>query len=892
MAASLDTAAAWNASPLTKFRVPRLRADVVRRPGLLERLVHSVRNYPVTLVCAPGGFGKTTLLAQAAGEIDPGTALAWVTLDEDDNERHRFFGTLLRSVEGLNLAWDVPPADLLVHSAGTESQTRAALAALVNALCTASAPRILWVLDDLHLVDCAEACALLESLIERLPDHIGLALGTRVEPNLPLARWRAHGELAEFVPWDLQFTEAETNQLASARLGRTLDPQRVREVWRRMHGWAVGLTVALQAQGRDTGVPAHAISDRHVFEYLAQEILAKLPEHIRVFLLECSVLFELSPEACEAVTGRSDAQQILELLYRRNLFVTATDDSEPILRFHDLFREFLESELERCFPERIPDLHERAGHVESSLPRAIAHFVRAESWPHATRLIALKGEAMLSEGDHVLLEQWLDRIPDEVRRQNPTLSYLRGVCAWLKWDWTRVRRELEPALERLKSEPDASHAVHAMFLEIDALNSSGERERAHQLLDELEKLPLDCASRAQLALQRAWCVLPTGDPPLVGRYMTEFLACAEQDPTTICPRVADRAHLLCIGLPRVADAFERFYALSELVRGQSAAPWQLAALAIGSWGFFWRGRREPLLPMLERGDHLHQQFGSMRLVSERLLQFRALFYAASGRFEAAQRLTRTLIDGLQTSEAAAHRAVWLRAYRHGYARICWMARDYDAFRDVAPSLLAPRVANEWPFVQAAMELVRGQLALLREDWHTAEIALKASIDTHARYRMPMIYGDPRVTWSYVQLVQGKRTGAWQAFAPVLDEVLEEQALGLLLLEPPHIVDALLEIVPSEVRRTAAYESITARLSRWRPRAEETGTNAALSPLAVLSDRELEVLERVASGASNKHIARDLSLSLHTVKRHIANILDKLDCASRGQAADMYRRAAG
>ncbi len=890
MAAIPESAAAWNASPLTKFRMPRVRADVVRRPTLLGRLAHCVQHYPVTLVCAPGGYGKTTLLAQYAAEIASDTALVWATLDEDDNGRHRFFATLLRSVECLGLAWDVPPADLLVHSAGTESQTRAALAALVNALCTASVRRVIWVLDDLHVVDSEEAVALLESLIERLPDHIGLVLGTRVEPNLPLARWRAHGELAEFVPWDLQFTEAETNELASARLGRALDPQRVRAVWRRMHGWAVGLTVALQAQGRDANVPADALSDRHVFAYLAQEILAELPEHVREFLLESSILFELSPEACEAVTGRADAQEILELLYRRNLFVTATDDSVPILRFHDLFREFLEAELERCFPERVRELHERAGHVETALPRAIAHFVRAEAWEDAMRLIALKGDALLSEGDHVLLEQWLDRIPDEKRRHNPTLCYLRGVCAWLKWDWTRVRRELEPALDRLKREPESAHAIHAMFLEVDALNSSGERERAAKLLDELETLPLDNAARAHLALQRAWCVLPNGNPSLVAEHTVEFLACAEREPAAICPRLADRIHVICIGLPRIAECFERFYALCELVRGQSAAPWQLAALAIGSWGYFWCGRREPLVPMLERGDHLHQQFGSMRLVSERLLQFRALFFAASGRFDAAQRLTRTLIEGLQTSEAAAHRAVWLRAYQHGYARICWMARDYDTFRELAPSLLAPRVSNEWPFVQAAMDLVRGQLALLREDWHTAENALLASIEAHARYRMPMIYGDPRVTLAYLRLEQGQRALAWDSFAPVLDEVLEQQALGLLLLEPSHIVDSLMDIVPNDVRKTAAYDSISARLARWRPQSDETGTTATLSPLAALSERELEVLERVASGASNKHIARDLSLSLHTVKRHIANILDKLDCASRGQAADLYRRA--
>jgi LuxR family transcriptional regulator, maltose regulon positive regulatory protein len=890
VAANLQIPAAWNATPLTKFRAPRVRSDAVSRPALLDRLAHCVEHFPVTLVCAPGGFGKTTLLAQYAARAVGGPAVIWVTLDEDDNERHRLFAALLRALEPLSLAWETSPADLLAHSAGTDSQSRAALAALVNALCTAPVGRIVLVLDDLHRIDRQDVLGLLESLVERLPDHVGLLLGTRMEPSLPLARWRAHGELAEFVPWDLQFSEAETSTLASLRLGRALEPQQVREIWQRMHGWAVGLTVALQAHGRvprDGASAATLSSDRHLFAYLAQEILGDLPQEVRTFLLECSVLFELSPTACEAVTLRDDAQQMLELLYRRNLFVTATDESMPVLRFHDLFREFLESELERCFPAQVRELHERAGRAETSLARAIAHFVRAECWQDAMRLIAINGEAMLSEGDHAILEQWLDQIPVQTRRQDPKLCHLRGICAWLKWDWLRVRQELEPAIAGLRNEQQTALAIHAMFLQVDALNSSGERELAWQMLDELERLPLDTSGCAQLALQRAWCALPTGDPAAVGAYMMDFLACAERDPAAICPRAADRMHLLCIGLPRVAESFERFYALCELVRGQSAAPWQLASLAIGSWGHFWYGRREPLLPMLERGDALHQHFGSMRLVSERLLQFRALFLAASGRFEAAIRLTRVLIEGLQTTEAAAHRAVWLRAYQHGYARVSWMARDYDTFRSLAPALLAPRVANEWPFMQAAMELVRGQLAILREDWRAAEAALQLSVQLHERFRMPMIYGDPRVTCAYAQLLQGRRSAAWQAFAPVVQEVLDEQALGLLLLEPLHIVDALLDLVPVETRRTAIFEGLFARLSQWRPTSTDTASVAALSPLSALSEREIEVLERVASGLSNKHIARDLSLSLHTVKRHIANILDKLDCASRGQAAALW-----
>ena len=895
MAANQEFSAAWNATALTKFRVPRLRRDTVARPALLARLAQAADSCPVTLVCAPGGSGKSTLLTQFAHDCLAGSALTrtllWVAIDDDDDDRHQFLATLLRAVEPPELAWDTPPETLLANAERSESQCRAALAAFVNALCTARSSRILIVLDDLHRIERADTYALLESLIERLPDHVAFLLGTRVEPPFPLARWRAHGELAEFIPWDLRLTEQDALALAQSRLGREPDADSIRSALRRTQGWAVGFTMALQAHTAPR--PLHVGnapegSDRHLFAYLAQEVLAELPEDLREFVLETAVLTELSPALCDAVTGRTDSKQVLESLYRRNLFLTITDEATPVLRFHDLFRDFLQSELERRRPALVQTLHERAGRAEDSLPRAIGHFLKARRWTEAMELIAARGEAMLSSGDHSTLERWIDQLPESARADNAQISYLRGVCAWLRWDWPRTKRELKPAIAGLTAPQYAALRIRAMFFDVDALNSSGENREAWELLEQISREPLDQTSKAQLALQRAWCVLSTGNAPQVLEYMQEFVALAEREPGTICPQTADRIHCLCIGLPGIVDCFDRFFALSELVRGTTAAPWQLAALPVGAWAQFWRGRREPIGRILERGEALHHQFGSMRLVAERLMQFRSLYLAATAQFDAAESLGKTLIDALMLPEAASHRAVWLRAYQHGLARVYWMAGRYDQFRELAPTLLAPRVATEWEFLDSASELVRGQLAFLREDWEVAQDALERSVRIHERFRMPMIYGDPRITLGYLHLKRKDRMRYWDAFTPVLREVLDQEAVGLLLLEPRGIVSEMLDAVPIEVRRTTQFDALLARLSVWTP-TSAVESAPATGPLAALSERELEVLARVASGASNKHIARDLTLSLHTIKRHIANILDKLDCASRGQAADLFRR---
>jgi LuxR family maltose regulon positive regulatory protein len=235
--------------------------------------------------------------------------------------------------------------------------------------------------------------------------------------------------------------------------------------------------------------------------------------------------------------------------------------------------------------------------------------------------------------------------------------------------------------------------------------------------------------------------------------------------------------------------------------------------------------------------------------------------------------------------------VWLRSYRHGLARMYWMAGDADGYRRVLPFLVAPRTIEEWPFTETAADVARGQAAILEENWRSAIAPLTRATRTYPQQRMAAIYCDPRVSLAYAHLNLGERETARTVFAPVLGEVLEQRAVGLLLLDSRKVVTALLDNLAVETRRSPAIVALRQTLDQWTT-APATSTPAAATPagpLATLSDREQEVLAQVAAGASNKHIARDLSLSLHTVKRHVANILDKLDCASRGQAADLFRR---
>jgi LuxR family maltose regulon positive regulatory protein len=374
--------------------------------------------------------------------------------------------------------------------------------------------------------------------------------------------------------------------------------------------------------------------------------------------------------------------------------------------------------------------------------------------------------------------------------------------------------------------------------------------------------------------------------------MRDFVATVGADPENLCPATADRIHCVLIGIPGVVDSFERFFNAYQQVLGSTALPWHVSALTVGAWAHLWRGRRAGLQTALAQAEQLEHRCGGVNLVVERLGQLQALAQLVLGQHDEALATMHARIEGMQAATLAGHGAVWLRPYRHALARAHWIMGNAEGFREVLPHLTAAAMPGEWPFVATASATVRGLNAMFDQDWVTAEAALREASQTYSRCRMPMIYADPRLNLAYTLLMQGRKADAWASFAPVYEEVIHERAIGLLLLESRAVVHALLGIVPSSLSKTAAHSSL---LEDWRQWGDCPTSLPGAQPVAPgkrleLSDREYEVLAEVAAGASNKHIARKLSLSLHTVKRHIANILDKLDCDSRGQAADRFRRA--
>jgi LuxR family maltose regulon positive regulatory protein len=888
---------------LTKFRVPRPRRDFVPRDALLAHLRRLTLDNPVTLICAPAGSGKTTLMVQLASQDAPGELAVWVALDDGDNHPARLLATLVQSLLPLDMVWEMDPRALVANVTGSGPEARAVLAGIVNALCTVPAQRVVWLLDDLHRISDAATVGLLDSLIERLPEHVALVLGSRSEPALPLARLRAHGELGEIDANPLRFDEATVIALAQHRWSSTPAPALVRDTLARTDGWAVGVNLLL-ASSTGTGIVRPALQReaprRALFDFLAQEVLDELPDALRDFAVDCAVLPELNPARCQAVTLRSDSRDALDALLRRHLFLSVVEDSQPVLRFHDLFRDFLLAQLARKPAAHARLLHERAAAAEDLPERAIGHWLDAGRWRDAADLIARHGLRLAGEGVYATLERWIERLPGEIVAADPSLALLRTECAWSRWDWEQVLLHAAPAAEGLAQSGDLPGELRAKVLLAAALGALGHLDERAELTERTLRRDLPASDAAQFHLQRAWSDFSLGHSSQVGQHLATMNALVAQDPARYAPQVAPTLNCHFGGLPGVTEAYLQFTALCDSVPKPAAMPWHSTPVVLGAWAALWQARRDGATEALQRAEQIQHRFGKVRYVLLDATHLQALLLAATGDFAAAREVLEALLADLASGDAEGLRRVWQRPYRSVLARTLWMAQDGPGLAAQAAWLEGPLRHREWPLTAGAVETVRGQAALLAGEWRAAQDALESAVAHHDRYPAPAFYADPRIALAGVYLQRNDRERAWATVAPALLEIARDGTPGRLLLEPAPLVASLLALCPARAPQAARIASLQQTLAAWRSSAVPvgaTGTPARAEPAAPapstlgLTDREREVLDLVAQGLSNKLLARQLSLSAHTVKRHLANILDKLDCDNRVQAAALWRRNA-
>ena len=400
----------------TKLHVPVPRRPLVARPRLVPASTPRL-----VLISAPAGFGKTTLLTQWLTAGGP-RRVAWLSLDAGDSDLRRFLTHLVAAVE-------------LETDALAAADPEAVLVSLVNDLAERAGPTVL-ALDDYHVIEEPAVHDALRFLLDHLPPQVTLAITTRADPPLPLSRMRARGELLELRAADLRFTPDEAEAFLNQVMGLDLAPAHVAALETRTEGWAVGLQLAaLSARGRERVgdfVETFTGSHRFVLDYLVEEVLGSQPDDVRRFLLDTSILQQMTGSLCDALTGRADGQATLEALESGGLFVAPLDDRRQWFRYHRLFADALSARLVAQHPDRVPGLHRAAArwHAEhGSLADAVTHALAGGDAELAADLVELALPDLRKHRHDRTLRDWLRALPDDVVRQRALLATFTG---WIR----------------------------------------------------------------------------------------------------------------------------------------------------------------------------------------------------------------------------------------------------------------------------------------------------------------------------------------------------------------------------------------------------------------------------------------------------------------------------
>jgi LuxR family maltose regulon positive regulatory protein len=916
---------------VTKFFVPVASHTLISRPRLTTLLEESLK-YPLTLVSAPAGFGKTTLLSAWAQSLPPNNPrLAWLSLDEEDNDPHLFWVYVLTALQQRQPERFTP---LLMQLQSSQPPTlKYVLTALINLLAD-SAERFLLILDDYQVITEQQVHTTLLYLIEHLPSQLHIILATRADPSPLLSELRTYQHILEVRADQLRCTVEETDAFFKQVMGILLLEETVQEVVARTEGWLVGLQLfALSQQGQlDPSTLLNEITgnQRYILDYLTQEVLKQQPQEVQTFLLSTSILGSLNASLCDAVMQQSGSQQMLQYLEQANLFIVSLDSKCQWYRYHALFAETLLYQLEHMQGDLIPVLHHRASlwyAQQNQTVQAIVHASHAKEWQWVADLIEGKSRLLLSLGwgpslyQLTILQHWLGQLPPDVMGSRPRLcvacvNMLLGSApqslleAWLDAAEARLTASLE-----IQTPQDASLPIPLPQEQLEQQNLLGEVLACRAFLHSYEKED----GQATLALcQRAFALLSTEN--VVARifvFTTQLYTCYHSS---------------------VNDAMAAVQ--SGLQGGNLAQQAMLPASAIGvmsSTGYYLLGAGQ-----LHEADQLILQALALGMTTEGSLlpcagmpaAFHAEILREWNKLDAALSLAKEAVSLGQQVETMARFPYLL----NGYAvllRIFFSLGEWDAalsalqeFERIGRSMNRP----SYLFMRSLFVTVDQVRLWLACGELERAIRWVHELDTLAEQDDgPFAHERKDVARVRVLLAQSLPDLALQRLVPVLERattgqrwghVIEIQLLQALAHQMRHrekqALDALSEAVrlaePEGYIRSFVDEGVpmAALLSKLRERQRKYGPTPYLDMLLAtfpqqsktdqhqpkqerehaqvpslldpLSEREREVLQLLVHGSSNQEIAQELVIAVDTVKRHVSHIFSKLGVKNRLQAA--------
>jgi ATP/maltotriose-dependent transcriptional regulator MalT len=870
----------------TKLYIPRLRLNVVSRPRLIERLNEGLHR-KLTLISAPAGFGKTTLVSEWVEGIEQPTA--WLSLDEGENDPTGFLTYLVAAVqtiapkigEGVSGALQSPQPPPL----------EAILTALLNDLATVSDQFVL-VLDDYHMLDAKMVDQALTYLVEHLPPQMHLVIATREDPQLPLARLRARGHLTELRAADLRFTPSEAAAFLNQAMGLNLSAEDIAALETRTEGWIAGLQLAaLSMQGQQDAssfITSFTGSHHFVLDYLLEEVLEQQSERVQNFLLRTSILERLCAPLCDAVLldPPASGQATLQYLEQANLFIIPLDNERRWYRYHHLFADLLRQRLHQSIVSSTGDVESQMNelHIRASQwyedhgfsLEAFQHAAAAHDVERAEHLIEGKQIPRHFRGAVTAILDWLESLPTTVLDARPSLWVRYASLLLVNGQTTGVEEKLqaaEAALQGTELDDKTRNLVGLIAqaratLALTRYQAEPMLAQSHRALEYLHPNNLSSRATAHWTLGFAYWML--GDRAAARRAYTEAISLSQASGDTFT------AILATIGLGNVQEAdnqlslaAETYQHVLQLAGDQPLAIICEAYLGLARILYEWND--------LDAAEQHGEQSLHLALQYERVIDR----FVVSEVFLARLKLAKGDVAGAaallaQASQAAHQQHFVYRIPEVAAMQVLTLLRQGNL---TAAAHLAQ--AHELPLSQTRVHLAQGDTS--------AALAILGPLRQQMEAKE---WEDERLRVMVLQAValqaHGDEDQAVQLLCDALELAEPDGFIRLFVDEGKpmaHLLSeaAALGMMPDYIRKVLSVCE-----AEEQKRADTSYWPSAQPLIEPLSRRELEVLHLIAQGFSNQEISEQLFLALDTVKGHNRKIFDKLQVERRTEAVARAR----
>ncbi|HTK08558.1 MAG TPA: LuxR C-terminal-related transcriptional regulator [Ktedonobacteraceae bacterium] len=910
-----DTLQLQEQLPATKFFIPSAPKSFIGRPDLLKQLTPAL-SLNLTLVSAPAGFGKTTLLSAWVRSLPAQKIVtAWISLDEEDNNPIRFWLAMLTALEYQRPERFAALINYLQMQQVLPLQYL--MKALINLLVDMR-ETFLLVLDDYHLMKDPAIHTSLMYLLEHLPGNFHLVLATRIDPPLPLSRLRGHNQLLEIRTEQLRCTCEEAIAFLKKNIDVTLSQAEAQTIVARTEGWLAGLQLfGLSLQDHQT--PQSVLeklsgSQRYILDYLTDEVLQWQPEEVQTFLLATSILGTFTAALCDAVVQHSGSQQMLERLEQANLFVIPLDTRRNYYRYHALFAEALRYRLERSYTELVPKLHHRASvwYAEHRfLSLAITHAFSAQEWEWAADLIERLSITIIGgmeQQELALQRRLLERLPIAIIQARPRLClicaqsmYQTNASPVLIENWLQIAEETLTA--QLAAHPSAEQQEQKNLLgEVLALRGyllsyQKDGQKVLPLLQQAEELLAahNFTTRAQVAFAKSivyyYSSLNTTETAIDNAYECSALSLQTNNVAIALFYTSIPTYYL------LANAqLHKAWSVTQQAIYQAEMPGGLLMTEVG-WHYSFQAeilrewnRLDEALNFALQAVSLRQQTRSLHgeITGYSIL---LRIYLSRGELEEAQRALRSFEQFGKGVAPALYRHMQSHYTLVDQVRL-WLARGEI------------ETAVRWAEMFEASSQLSTFYARERGAVAQARILLAQELPALALERLAPLHNSAETArrWNYVLEIQLLQSLAYEmqhetqkALAILLDTLHIARPEGYIrsfVEEGPQIALLLARLL-DQLRRSQGeeqlclyIETILAAFPQTNHKVSPSKSQPALSEH--LSEREYEVLALLAQGASNQEIARRLAITMNTVKRHVSHIYGKLGVKNRVQAVEKAR----